>query len=179
MTAAGLTSGHVLLDVPYADTSAAQLAFSLTADPRAPLARCDHQFGSRTVSLRLLGASHQIIVDDGDHRMCETVACLPGLDEPLPGTVADGTYTFTSLVRKCDAEQMAALVDELHHRTADHRAQGLPSLLGRFPGQPMAVTAAIATARGDGIGWQTWHTYPQTAEVVTTTGELRDGGGTR
>ncbi|MDY6807787.1 MAG: DUF2617 family protein [Actinomycetota bacterium] len=179
MTTAGLRSGQVLLDVPYVDTSAAQLAFSLTAGPREPLARCDHRFGTRTISVRLLGASHQIIVDDGGHRICETVACLPGLATPLPGTVDDGRYSFTSSVQDCGPDRMAVVVDDLRHRTSDHRARGLPALFGRFPGQPLAVTAAIATTRGDTIAWQTWHTYPQSTEIVTTTGELRSAGGDR
>lgn len=179
MTAAGFSNGQVLLDVPYADTSAAQLAFSLAAGPREPLARCDHRFGAHTISLRLLGASHQVIVDDGNHQICETVACLPELDAQLPGAVVDGRYSFTSSVRACGPEPMAAVVEDLRNRTTEHRARGLPALFGRFPGQPLAVTAAMATAHGDTIAWQTWHTYPQSAEVVTTTGELRTAGGDR
>ncbi|MEE3849861.1 DUF2617 family protein [Gordonia sp. LSe1-13] len=179
MTAPGIAAGHVRLDVAYADTSARQLAFSLSAAIREPLARCDHRFESGTVSLRLLGASHQILVDDGDRQICETVACLPGLDRPLPGSVSDESYSFTSSVEHCDAERLAEVVGDLRDRTAAHRSAGLPALLGEFPGQPLAVTAAIASARGDDIVWQTWHTYPQSAEVVTTTGELRGAGSSR
>ncbi|GAB88980.1 DUF2617 family protein [Gordonia rhizosphera] len=173
MSASSTTSVHTSLDVPFADTSAQQLSFSLTADVREPLARCDHRFGPRTISLRLLGASHQVIVDDGHRRLCETVACLPDVGTPLPGTVADGVYAFSSRVDRCDLARLESVVAGLVRRTCDHRAAGLPALLGRFPGRPLAVTAVIASADDDTITWQTWHTYPQCGELVTTTGELR------
>ena len=76
--------GPTEIDVAYADTSAAQLGFSLEAPEQPALAECSADFDGITISLRLLGASHQVIVDDGHQRLCETVACLPEMTSALP-----------------------------------------------------------------------------------------------
>ncbi|MGC4962907.1 DUF2617 family protein [Gordonia sp. DT101] len=165
--------GATRLQVRYADTSARRLAFSLTAELQEPLARCDRRIGDRTVSLRLLGASHQVVVDDGIDRLCETVACLPGMDEPLPESVVEDGYTFTARIESCDADQMQSIVANLGHRIDRHVAAGGPAVMGHFPGLPLAVTAVIATAHADALAWQTWHTYPQCSELVVTSSELR------
>ncbi|MDL9946725.1 DUF2617 family protein [Gordonia sp. ABSL11-1] len=169
------------LQVPYADTSARQLAFSLTADLQEPLARCDHRRDGLTVSLRLLGASHQVVVELGPEgtapadraRWCETVACLPGADDPLPSSVADGPYLFTSSVGTCRLDEMAGVVADVTARGDRHLAAGKPAVLGHFPGRPLAMTAVLATADDDVISWDTWHTYPQTAELVITSSVIR------
>ena len=67
------------LDVAFSDTRAGQLGFSLTAAQREPLAAADHTIGALTFSIRLLGASHQIVITDDAHELCETVACLPDI----------------------------------------------------------------------------------------------------
>jgi hypothetical protein len=169
------------LQVPYADTSARQLAFSLTADLQEPLARCDHRRDGLTVSLRLLGASHQVVVEFGPEstgavdarRWCETVACLPDADDPLPSSVVDGPYTFSASVRTCDLDEMAGVVADVTARGDRHLAAGRPAVVGHFPGRPLAMTAVLATADDDVISWDTWHTYPQTAEVVLTSTVIR------
>ncbi|AZG46167.1 hypothetical protein D7316_02768 [Gordonia insulae] len=166
--------GPVRLQVPYADTSARQLAFSLTADLQEPLAHCDHRVdAATTISLRLLGASHQVVIENGLRRLCETVACLPGTDTPLPASVRDDDYSFVSRIEECDRERLADVVDDLARRSDAHRAAGLPAVIGHFPGEPLAVTAVLAVIRADAIAWETWHTYPQCAEVVVTASELR------
>ncbi|MFW0783209.1 DUF2617 family protein [Gordonia sp. CPCC 206044] len=172
-------TGPTRLEVPYADTSARHLAFSLTAELREPLARCDHHEGGCMLSLRLLGASHQVVVTADDATLCETVACLPGVDEPLPGVVDDGAYSFTSRIETCDDDRMTALVADLTRRIADHRATDRPAVIGHFPGRPLAVTAVLATVHADIVRWDTWHTYPQTSEVVLTSSALRRGGEAR
>ncbi|GAA3717081.1 DUF2617 family protein [Gordonia hankookensis] len=165
--------GQNRLQVRYADTSARGLAFSLTAGLQEPLARCDRRIGDRGVSVRLLGASHQVVVDDGTDRLCETVACLPGMDAPLPDTVVEDGYTFASRIEPCDTDRMQSIVTELGHRVDRHLAAGDPAVMGHFPGLPLAITAVIATAHADALAWQTWHTYPQCSELVVTSSELR------
>ncbi|MYR07067.1 DUF2617 family protein [Gordonia sp. SID5947] len=168
--------GQTRLQVRYADTSARRLTFSLTAELQEPLARCDRRIGARTLSLRLLGASHQVVVDDGVHRLCETVACLPGIDEPLPASVDTDGYTFTSRIEPCETDRMESVVGDLDRRVGDHLAAGAPAVMGHFPGLPLAITAVIAAAADDDddtISWQTWHTYPQNSELVVTSSKLR------
>ncbi|WAC53820.1 DUF2617 family protein [Gordonia sp. SL306] len=165
--------GQTRLQVRYADTSARRLAFSLTAELQEPLARCDRRIGDSAVSLRLLGASHQVVVDDGIGRLCETVACLPGMDAPLPEAVVEDGYTFTSHIESCDTDRMQSIVADLDHRIDRQLDAGGAAVMGHFPGLPLAITAVIATAHADALTWQTWHTYPQCSELVVTSSELR------
>ncbi len=160
--------------VPFVDTCAADLTWTLDHPLITPLATRVVRVGTSVIEFRVLGASHQVRAADGvgADRLLETVACLPGQEGTLPSRttdrVADTTgYRFTSTV-----ETLAP--DELHTRvkrlTAD--IDGRPDgLLATFPSDPLAVTAmAIHTPPGDPvIGWRTWHAYPQSGELVTTT----------
>ena len=47
--------------------------------------------------------------------------------------------------------------------------------MGRFPGEPHAVTAIVSESTDDSISWHTWHTYPQAGEVVVTTSVIQRG----
>jgi hypothetical protein len=52
------------------------------------------------------------------------------------------------------------------------------AVVAHFPGDPHAVTALALDLSGDGAGagpitWRTWHTYPQTGEIVATTTSYR------
>jgi hypothetical protein len=139
----------VSLDVPYADSTAGDLSFALGL----PLLPALHTLRlSETLELRLLGASHQVVAG----HLVETVACLPGRAPHLPPAVDNLGYRFSSAVEPLDRAVTAALWRDL---AADPRA-----LVGVFPGDPDAVTAL----RADGRGWQTWHAYPQTGELVVT-----------
>lgn len=167
---------HIALSVAYADTSAAHLGFSLSAAEQEPLARADATLAGIGISVRLLGASHQVVIDDGAHRLCETVACLPDLDSSLPASFQQSSYVFGSTVEELDADAMHALVVDLTQRVQAHRVDGLPALIGAFPGIPDAVTAIVASASDDEtLTWETWHTYPQTGEVVATSSSLARG----
>lgn len=163
---------HADLDVAFVDTRAGQLGFSLSAAPRTPLAVADHRFGAVSLSIRLLGASHQVILTDGGHDLCETVACLPGTPSALPQSYQSRGYVFTSRIQTLDEDEIARVVDQVTAQVAAHTDAGLPALLGRFPGNPLAVTAVIADADADGVSWRTWHTYPQAGEVVLTSSHL-------
>ncbi|MEJ3743404.1 DUF2617 family protein [Actinomycetes bacterium KLBMP 9797] len=139
----------VRLDVPYADSTAGDLSFALGL----PVLPALHTLRlSATLELRLLGASHQVVAGD----LVETVACLPGRAPHLPPSVDDPGYRFAATVERLDRTVAAALWRDL---VRDPRA-----LVGVFPGDPDAVTAL----RADDHGWQTWHAYPQTGELVVT-----------
>jgi hypothetical protein len=163
------------LSVAYADTSAGQLGFSLDAPLQEPLAQEDGEVDGITVSVRLLGASHQVVVDDGAQRICETVACLPDVTSALPETFQESGYLFSSRVERATDDQLAALIEQLGVRVTEQMTSGKPSVMGVFPGDPHAVTAIISDSSSEEISWHTWHTYPQAGEVVITTSVIHRG----
>jgi hypothetical protein len=152
------------LAAPYLDTSADELSFALGLPPHEALAVTEVETAAGlAVELRLLGASHQVFA--GPVR--ETVACLPGGSRRLPSRVTeefpDWVYRFTAHV---EHHRQA----EFTHRVAEVRATArdrADALCGVFPGDTDAVTA-LAMDPGPGVGWRTWHTYPQTGHVVAT-----------
>ena len=160
------------LDVAFSDTRAGQLGFSLTAAQREPLAAADHTIGALTFSIRLLGASHQIVITDDAHELCETVACLPDITTALPDSFQADGYVFSSRVIECSSDAMADLLEQIESEVEGHARAGLPALLGRFPGNELAVTAVTADIDDAALVWRTWHTYPQAGEVVVTSSRI-------
>lgn len=156
------------LDVAFVDTSAAQLTWQLGLRPQEALAVTTVSLGGLDLELRLLGASHQVLVGvpDGE-RWSETVACLPG-GAPLPGatgTTRDGVYRLRSVVIVHRPDDLARLADRLVDRLGARR----DALVGEFAGQRHALTAMVAERSGPAaVGWHTWHVYPGTGELVTT-----------
>ncbi|MEV6108171.1 DUF2617 family protein [Streptomyces sp. NPDC051940] len=161
----------VSLDTPYLDTDADQLCFSLDLEERPALAEKSVTVGGLGVTLRLLGASHQVFA--GPVR--ETVACLRGTVEGLPATYTRSlpgwTYDFSASTRRLPPEGFGAQVTRVLERVAGAEH----SLCGIFPGSPHAVTAVVVEAvdrppgaKGAGLLWRTWHTYPQSGQIVTT-----------
>ena len=162
----------VTLDTPYADTTAADLSFTLGSPELPALHVLDLVgFDRRGAALRLLGASHQVVLHVPGGKLIETVACLPGRCPTLPSTMDDEAagYRFAARVLRLGPGELSARVAALRHELA-----GDPyALVGVFPGSPDAATALradTATASGDrsGLGWRTWHAYPQTGELVET-----------
>jgi hypothetical protein len=156
------------ISAPYADTRAADLCWSLGHEVLDALAVLDVAHGDLRLQLRVLGASHQVVLTGPDGRCSEVVACLPGQPAGLPATaeceLAGWSYSFRSHTQQLGPAGLDA-------RLAALRAQldGDPhALVGEFPGSPNAVTALRAELRGDRIGWTTWHAYPQTGELVAT-----------
>ncbi|MGH3391392.1 MAG: DUF2617 family protein [Actinomadura sp.] len=149
------------LATAYADTRADALSFALGLPPLDALSVLPVTRAGMAVELRLLGASHQVIAGP----ISETVACLPGSPGPLPGdvrrVVSGWSYDFTATVRTCRQAEFERAVAELRARYADRP----DTLLGTFPGSPHAVTALAVEP---GLGWRTWHAYPQTREIVAT-----------
>jgi hypothetical protein len=158
-----VTALLVSIDAPYADTTAGDLSFALGLPEQPALHVLALPDGG--VQLRLLGASHQVVLAG---RCIETVACLPGRPPSLPGAVEQDGYRFTAEVRHLDPPAMSAEVARLRARLS-----GDPyALVGVFPGSPEAVTALHAEVARGRTGWHTWHAYPQTGELVVTRTEV-------
>ncbi|MGP4052445.1 DUF2617 family protein [Streptomyces sp. 2A115] len=154
----------IALTTPYQDTDADQLSFTLGDPDCEALAVRDLTIGGLDVQLRLLGASHQVFA--GPVR--ETVACLPDVEGGLPDGAArdfhDWTYSFSAHVQGFTAPEFSAQVERIRSRSDEHPL----ALYGIFPGSPEAVTAMAVERQSTGLGWRTWHTYPQSRRIVAT-----------
>jgi hypothetical protein len=116
------------------------------------------------VELRLLGASHQVILG----AWSETVACLPDRADKLPAreSVVENGLSF----------QFAAQTLQLAGPALSDRVAGIirdctldaNAIVGNFPGSPLAITAIRAWEERGGTAWRTWHAYPQARELVET-----------
>ena len=161
------------LKTVYTDTRASDLAWALGREPLPALATLDLRLGGTALQLRLLGASHQVLLEQERGVCSETVACIPGSKSPLPvgvsERVGDWEYEFAARVETLSPGIFAARAQELLELVADH-----PNVLaGRFPGDPHAFTAMLvqrdpAGEDGDEVYWRTWHAYPQEGRLVTT-----------
>ncbi|MGS2613993.1 DUF2617 family protein [Micromonospora sp. LZ34] len=159
----------VTLHAPYVDTSAADLSLALDDVERPALHVLDLDLpGGVRLRLRLLGASHQVVLRTPGAALTETVACLPGRPPELPGVVHDEAtgYRFTATVLRPAGGGLSERVAALRADLADDPY----ALVGVFPGDPDAVTALSVRpgVPGGALGWRTWHAYPQTNELVLT-----------
>ncbi|MEU8800279.1 DUF2617 family protein [Spirillospora sp. NPDC048819] len=160
------------LHTPYADARADALSFALGLPPLDALAVLPVEQAGVTVEFRLLGASHQVIAGP----LSETVACLPGDADPLPGrastSVPGWSYEFAATTAAhSDDTAFGRAVEAVCARLADRG----DALTGAFPGSRHAVTALALenhALEDGGIGWRTWHAYPQTREIVMTRSRL-------
>lgn len=148
---------------PFADSRAADLSLAHGLNRLPALGTLVVEPG---VELRVLGASHQVVLDVGGRSWSETVACLPGRGGELPArteTLAhDLVARFEARCTRLTDAELAGRVAALRHRCEEHTR----ALLGVFPGSPLAVTALLVGDRG--LWWRTWHAYPQTGELVET-----------
>lgn len=170
------------LRTSYTDTRAGDLAWCLGGDPLPALAVRDLTLDltldgpagtgpgrSRgTLQLRLLGASHQVLLTAGPGQCLETVACLPGRRIPLPARVAEQVagwdYEFAARVEELPPHVFAARAQELLALIEDHPR----GLAGVFPGNPSAFTALVAHGEERRVHWRTWHAYPEEGRLVCT-----------
>lgn len=156
------------LHTPFADSRADQLVWLLGDGPRDALAALPLTLDDVDLELRLLGASHQVLVRSSRGDCSETVACLmdraghlpEAVDQELPGW----QYRFRSAVAVLGAEEFALRVKEVVRLVEAHPA----GLVGQFPGSPLAITALLVEPAEDGIRWRTWHAYPQNSQLVST-----------
>lgn len=161
------------IETTYTDTRAGDLAWCLGKDALPALAvlgvRIGRAGGLRAdVELRLLGASHQVLVDAGRGGCSETVACLPGSQAPLPFGVARRVgvwdYEFAARIETLSQRSFAGRAQELLALVADHPH----GLAGTFPGDPHAFTAMLVQCGEGSVCWRTWHAYPQEGRLVVT-----------
>lgn len=161
---------RIALSAPYADVRAADLVLTLDAPAVAPLEALDARLGAFVLELGVLGHSHQVRVRAPGLELTETVACRPGADGDLPPAHQQRRgarrYGFTAAVQPlsaASARTLAARVESDAH-----------GIVGVFAGDASAFTALRACAVPGGVRWETWHAYPQTAELVRTTGTVLD-----
>ncbi|WP_448320851.1 DUF2617 family protein [Streptomyces sp. CO7] len=156
------------LNTPYSDTRASDLAWALGREPLPALAALDLRFTDVRLQLRLLGASHQVILEREDGTCSETVACIPGSSTPLPLGVAKRVsgweYQFAARVEVLSPGAFAGRAQELIALVSDHPK----GLVGVFPGSPHAFTALLAQRTQGETVWRTWHAYPQDGQLVAT-----------
>jgi hypothetical protein len=159
---------QAILAVPYSDTSADQLSLSFDQPllPALSTVRC--RFGEVDVTLRLLGASHQVSATTQDDEIVETLACIPGLRGELPSKLQTARVSFRARTERHTVQSLAAL-----GAGVSSQATGPHALIGHYPGSPDAFTAIIAADLGDQVRWDTWHAYPQTGDVVITSTVLQ------
>lgn len=174
------------LKTSYTDTRAADLAWALGREPLPALATLDLELAGARLQLRLLGASHQVLLEEARMHCSETVACIPGSSTPLPLGVAkrvgDWEYEFAARVEVLSPGCFAGRAQELLALVSDHPH----GLAGVFPGSPHAFTAMLAQRHEGQVHWRTWHAYPQDGQLVATrtrvgvrrrTGRARPGTG--
>lgn len=164
---------------PYVDVRAHDLSLTLEAPAAPALEVLRATVGGFEIELRLLGFSHQALIDGGE-RLSETVACVPGVAGVLPPRRTDGGYDFRARVERHDADAYAARAAAVLLGTASDPL-ALAGLFASAPGQ--TATSGVATPaftaltvrpleRGDGVAWTTWHGYPQSGEIVVTSSRV-------
>ncbi|MCX4644193.1 MULTISPECIES: DUF2617 family protein [unclassified Streptomyces] len=156
------------LNTAYTDTRADDLAWALGREPLPALATLELELEGAQLQLRLLGASHQVLLEEERGSCSETVACIPGSSTPLPLGVAkrvgDWEYEFAAHVETLSEGSFAGRAQELIALVADHPN----GLAGVFPGSPHAFTALLAHRQEGQVRWRTWHAYPQEGQLVVT-----------
>lgn len=156
------------LSTSYTDTRPGDLAWALGLGPLPALAHRDLQLGDTAVQLRLLGASHQVLVEEEGSVCSETVACMDGSSTPLPLGVSRRTgeweYDFAARVEALSPGRFEGRAQELLDLVSDHPC----GLAGTFPGSPHAFTALLVHRFAGQLRWRTWHSYPQEGRLVST-----------
>lgn len=159
----------VSLDTAYVDTTVADLGFALGLPCQPALHTLELAIGGGSIlRLRLLGASHQVVLTTPGGELSETVACVPGTEPGLPQRVSrrlPGTtrYEFGARVRRLPPDRFAAAVARLR---AAGRSDSV--LAGEFSGAADALTVLGARHSPGAVSWWTAHAYPQTGELVRT-----------
>lgn len=171
------------LAVAYADTRAEELSYALDLPFQPALAARTVAFDGLSVELRILGYSHQVVVSgrDGEVVLTETVArlsqpagvestrvgALPEAHDELREAGGAGRLRYsidssvTPLSELAGVEELMLELDGAEH-----------AVLGVFPGHPHAFTGLLAAPAPTGAQWRSWHAYPATDELVSTSSRL-------
>lgn len=161
---------NVKLDLPFVDTRADQLRFSLRPQAQDVLCARELRLGDCTIHLRVLGASHQVEVRSGTRELFETVACHAQESDLLPQQAFNDDYRFEHLtMRYTSMAQFGDKVDAILAAWSEDPC----SVVATFGDDRLALTGLRAHETADGVGWSTFHCYPQTAEIVATTSTWR------
>lgn len=168
------------ITAPYVDTRAADLVLSLTEPMLPAVAVRTVDLPRAQVELRLLKASHQVVVRRAGNELVETLACLPRAPERLPASYrarcAAGDYGTTVDVHELTAADLAQTVERLLASYADDERY----IIGLFPGHPLATTGVGLTDSEPGVvSWRSWHAYPQEQRLVLTRSRLSLRAGDR
>lgn len=161
---------HTELSVPYADTAPDQLSFALDLPelPALETRELDGVFGGASLTLRLLGASHQVVLRAPGGTLIETLACLTDREPSLPPMVSDRfagvDYRFVVFTETPPAGGFGDVVSTLRQGVA----RSPYGLVGVFPGDDNAITALLVEPGHARVVWRTWHAYPQTGQLVVT-----------
>ena len=157
------------LAIPFVDASAAALAWCIDAPVEDGLAAITIDLDDASLTLAILGFSHQVALRTPMGTLRETVSCTLTESDGLPDlalrTLPVGRYTFRSSIVRCPDAELARRVDALTSRLD----ASTTAIVGRFPGSLEAVTALELRPSVDGVSWRTHHVYPQTNEIVETT----------
>lgn len=167
------------LMVAYRDVGASDLRLRLGAPIRVGLTTRTMAAEGWTVQLRILAASHQVVLDRDDaatRTFTETVSCDMNVDDPgqrlpvdLATDVSGAHYRCRATVQRFDSSRFDSEVETLLADLADQPG----AFAATYPGRPLAATALRACIGNDRVvSWQTWHTYPQSGEVVFTDSRL-------
>lgn len=165
---------------PFVDSRAADLTLSLTEPALAAEVVRSLETPDAQVQLRLLTASHQVVVRRAGDELIETLACLPSTPRPLPARYEHrcpvGDYRTTVTVHRLAATDLQRRVERLlTEHAADERY-----VVGLFPGHPLATTGVGIDSCGPGaLTWRSWHAYPQEGSLVLTRSALRLRAGDR
>lgn len=167
------------ITAPFVDTSARDLVLSLTEPSLPAVAVRSAELDGALVELRLLTASHQVVVRRDGDELIETLACLPTGAQHLPeqyeAHCAIGDYATTICIQELPSAELAGTVEQLLlQHAADDRY-----VIGRFPGHPLATTGVgLVDAEPGMIAWRSWHAYPQEQRLVLTSSVLGLSTGT-
>lgn len=156
------------LTSPAEDTQATDLCLELGSSPLPAEAVLPLHLGIARLELRVLGRSHQAILEWGRGSCSEVVASLADRPAGLPQVASRDLggllYRFGSEVLTLSPREFSA-----HARAVRAEVgQGRSGLVGSFEDEPESLTALRARRRDDEIRWQTWHAYPRTCEIVVT-----------
>lgn len=162
---------RALIAAPFVDSRAADLSLVFGLDRLPALGTHRVELPGASVELRVLGASHQVMLGIDGLEWSETVACLPDRASTLPvreqSRVGDLVSRFAARCVRLAPAELAARAGALRRHCEGHPH----ALVGTFPGSPLAVTAMVVdpvVPVGTLVGWWSWHAYPRTGEVVTT-----------
>lgn len=162
---------HAVIATPFVDTRAADLSYAVDR-PRLDALEV---LTVGPLELRLLGASHQAVLRVDEREHSEVVACLTGSAGPLPEQHAlpwgTAGYRFRCVVETLGPARFARRAAALRDRYRSQRY----ALVCEFGGLDDAMT--ILAAEPTGLGWRTWHSYPQTGELVCTRSAVLPVGG--